>query len=202
MLPWETMTIVAHWETVATMPPSWFIPFMPQWQTISRRTSMTNRVTHSTHDEPFHRCYKWQTISPVLPKTNHCNNVIYEKKKTPVPCCHKKPLQSCHHHKPFHPNYPWQIILPFAIHTTTYFPHSAHEKTLDPCPHDKPLQLCHHQKTFSHTTISSILSWQITSTMPLMTNHFTSSIPENHRSYSTRTNHFTDSIHDTPFIRN
>ena len=94
------------------------------------------------------------------------------KKKTPVPCCHKKPLQSCHHHKPFHPNYPWQIILPFAIHTTTYFPHSAHEKTLDPCPHDKPLQLCHHQKTF---------------------------LPYNHFIHSIVANYFHHATHDKPF---
>ena len=113
MLPWETMTIVALWETVATMPPSWFIPFMPQWQTISQSTSVMNCFTHSTHDEPFHPCYKWQTISLILPITNHCTNVIY---KPTVPCCYKKPLQSCHQHKPFHPNYPWQIVLHFGWH--------------------------------------------------------------------------------------
>ena len=58
------------------------------------------------------------------------------------------------------------------------------------------------RNAFSHTTISPILPWQITSTMPLMTNHFTSSIPENHGSYSTTTNHFTHSIDDISFIRN
>ena len=55
---------------------------------------------------------------------------------------------------------------------------------------------------FSHRSISPILLWQITSTMPLMTNHFISSIPENHGSYSTTTNHFTHSIDDISFIRN
>ena len=202
MLPWETMTIVAHWETVATMPPSWFIPFIPQWQTISRRTSMTNRFTHSTHDEPFHRCYKWQTISPVLPKTNHCTNVIYEKKNHQS---HAAIRNHCNH-----------------ATITNHFTQTTHDKLfylllsirqlISPIPHMKRhwthVPMTNHcnyaiiRKPFSHTTISSILSWQITSTMPLMTNHFTSSIPENHGSYSTRTNHFTDSIHDTPFIRN
>lgn len=184
------------------MPPSWFIPFMPQWQTISQSSSMMNRFTHSTHDETFHPCYKWQTISPMLPITNHCTNVIYEK-NPPVPCCHKKPLQSCPHHKLFHPSYLWQIILHFAIHTTTYYPHSTHEKK-----HYTHVPMTNHcnyaiiRNPFSHTTISPILPWQITSTMPLMTNHFTSSIPGNHGSYSTRKNHFIHSIDDISFIRN
>ena len=172
MLPWETMTIVALWETVATMPPSWFIPFMPQWQAISQSTSMMNCFTHSTHDEPFHPCYKWQTISPILPVTNHCTNVIYEK--STVPCCYKKPLQSCHQHKPFHPSYPWQIGLHFAIHKTTCFSHSTHEKNIIPMSpwqtiatmpswetlspiqpfhqfyHGKLLRPCHSWPTISH----------------------------------------------------
>lgn len=67
----------------------------------------------------------------------------------------------------------------------------------------KPLQLCYHQKPFlpynPWQTISPILPWQITSTMPLMTNHFTSSVPEYHGSYSTRTNYFTRVTHHKPF---
>lgn len=219
MLPWETMTIKALWQTVTTMPPSWFIPSMPQWETIWRRSSMTNRFTHSTYDEPFHLCYNWQNISPMLPITNCCTNVIYDKPPDPYmlpweAIAAMPPTQTISA-KPsmitipaFHP---WQTISP-KLPMTNYFtfchplqtissiPHM--KKTLEPCPHDKPLQLCYHQKPFlpynPWQTISPILPWQITSTMPPMTTYFTSSVPEYHGSYSTRTNYFTRVTHHKP----
>ena len=162
----HAMTIVALWQTVATIPPSWSIPSTPKWQTISRSTSMMNRFTHSTHDEPFHPCYKWQTISSILLMTNHCTNVLVTNQQAHP--FHGKSLQSCHHHKPFQPSHLWQTISPFHVWQTispklpmtNHFAFAIHEKlflpitnmkktTLDPwCPREKPLQLCHNQKFF------------------------------------------------------
>ena len=189
----HVMTIMALWQTVATMPPSWSIPSTPQWQTILRSTSIMNRFTHSTHDEPFHPCYKWQTISTMLLITNHCTNVLMTINQQTHPF-HGKSLQSCHHHKPFQPSHLWQTISPFhawqtispKLPTTNHFALICHtwktlspitlmkKKTLDKwCPREKPMQLCHHQKFFPPynpwQTISPILTWQITSPMLLMT---------------------------------
>ena len=224
----HVMTIMALWQTIATMPSPWSIPSTPQWQTIFRSTSMMNRFTHSTHDEPFHPCYKWQTISSMLLITNHCTNVLMTNQQTHP--FHGKSLQSCHHHKPFQPSHLWQTISPFhtwqtispklpmtnhfgfAIHEKL-FPPITHIKKLDPwCPREKPMKLCHHQKFFHPfnpwQAISPILPWQITSPMLLMTiSHVPflltmSPIPPGQTipPMLPITNLFTHPIHDIPFI--
>ena len=140
----HVMKIMSLWQTVATMPPSWSIPSTPQWQTILRSTSIMNRFTHSTHDEPFHPCYKWQTISTMLLITNHCTNVLMTINQQTHPF-HGKSLQTCHHHKPFQPSHLRQTISPFHVWQTispklptiNHFGFAIHEKLFPPIKHMK-----------------------------------------------------------------
>lgn len=193
MLPWETMTVKALWQTVATMPPSWFTPSMPQWETISRRSSMTNRLTHSTNNEPFHLCYKWQNISPMLPITNCCTSVIYDKPPDPYmlpweATAIMPPLQTISAKPSMITISP---IPPMTNHLTkatydklfyllpsiaNYFPHSTHEKNIRPM---SPWQ-----------TIATMLPPETLSPIESMTNHFT---------HSTMANYFDDATLDKPF---
>ena len=175
----HAMTIVALWQTVATIPPSWSIPSTPQWQTISRSTSMMNRFTHSTHDEPFHPCYKWQTISSILLMTNHCTNVLVTNQQAHP--FHGKSLQSCHHHKPFQPSHLWQTISPFHVWQTispklpmtNHFAFAIHEKLFLPITNMKKNNIRPMMSPWE--TIAIMPQPEILSPIQSMINHFTHS---------------------------
>ena len=173
----------------------------------------------STHDEPFHPCYKWQTISSMLLITNHCTNVLMTNQQTHP--FHGKSLQSCHHHKPFQPSHLRQTISPFhtwqtispKLPMTNHFGFAIHEKLFPPITHMKKKNrpMMSPWETNAIMPLSEILS-----PIQSMTNHFTHStmanyfthathdnftcsIPVNHESYSTRTNHSTHATHHKPF---